>query len=371
MLRGTRPRVAFLAGTLLQGGAERQLYYMATALRGLQTEVRVLCLTRGDFWERKLEEAGIPVVWVGKSPQRPVRLMRIIQEIKRCPVDVIQSQHFYTNLYAALAARALGAADVGAIRSTGIREFTAQGAFWGTLHLKCPNILAVNSQHAIRNAMDMGIAASRLFLLPNVVDTEHFRPRTERFRGCVQLLAVGRLVEAKRFDRFLRIVRSLCSYTHVRVRGIVVGDGPLREQLEQKARELGLFPDRVEFVGSVPDVRQIYQQSDILVLTSDHEGTPNVVLEAMACGMPVVAAAVGGVPDLVRHGETGCLVRPENDEEGFVDCLLGLVRDPKARQQMGQKAREHVESHYSVERLPGFLLSLYERALAVRHGRLS
>jgi len=128
------------------------------------------------------------------------------------------------------------------------------------------------------------------------------------------------------------------------------------------ARELNLLPERVEFRGLVSDMQAVYQESDVLVLTSDCEGMPNVVLEAMASGLAVVATAVGGVPDIVKDGETGRLVDPRQ-EAGLVEALATLVSETESRQKMGERARQQVESRYSLQRLPGMLMSLYEKAL--------
>src|SRR6185503_12061522 len=108
------------------------------------------------------------------------------------------------------------------------------------------------------------------------------------------------------------------------------------------------------------------QQAAICILTSDHEGTPNVLLEAMAAGLPVVATRVGGVPQIVWHGQTGFLHEPD-DLEGLAASVLRLATDPELRNAMGRRARNFVEENHSLHRLPMRLTELYRRALP-KHG---
>ena len=99
------------------------------------------------------------------------------------------------------------------------------------------------------------------------------------------------------------------------------------------------------------------------VLTSEHEGTPNVLLEAMAAGLPVVATSVGGIPDIVQHGQTGFLVSGD-DREALVQAVLKLIHDPDLRSNMGRRARAYVEETHSIRRLAENLSGLYEIAFA-------
>lgn len=354
--------VTFIVGTLGQGGAERQLFYTVKTMLEHKACPQVLCLTKGEFWERKIQALGVPVIWVGQSPSRLIRLIKIVRELRRKPVDIIQSQHFYTNLYAVAAARILGAREIGAIRNDSFSEVRANGLWFGRLSLRVPRLIVANSKQGIQNAISLGVPPERLFLLPNVVDTEHFQPSKQRHTRQVRLLSVGRLVQQKRVDRFLTVLAKVRSVAKVPVLGIIVGDGPLRPSLEQQAKALGLLPEVVDFRGQFPDMRLIYQEADILVLTSDHEGMPNVVLEAMASGLPVVATRVGGVPEVVQDGLTGYLVSP-HDEDSMVEALLRLIHQPSLRAEMGRSGRAYVEQYHSLQRLPLWLQGLYEVVL--------
>jgi glycosyltransferase involved in cell wall biosynthesis len=358
-------RICFLAGTLGQGGAERQLFYILRVLKEHGAQPRVLCLTTGEYWEERIEALGIRVTWVGQSSSRLQRLRAIIRDLRREPAVVFQSQHFYTNIYVAAAARLLGLHGIGALRSDGVNDVRANRGLLGLMSLRAPSAIAANSRQAIENAVASGVPRDRLHFLPNVVDTSQFTIGKTRTSSVVRILTVGRCVRAKRFDRFLRVVAAVRQRSAVPVCGVLVGDGAGRTRLEADAVELGLAPESVEFHGLKATVIDFYHDADVFLLTSDWEGTPNVVLEGMACGLPIVATRVGGLPDIVADGEVGYLVCP-NDEIGLVNALLELAEDPVKRKTYGARGRLYVEEHHAVTGLAQNLGCLYARILDSR-----
>lgn len=355
-------KVCFVAGTLGQGGAERQLYYILRELVRHGANARVLCLTEGEFWEKRIRELGVSVTWVGQTHSKARRVAAIVRELRRDRPDVLQSQHFYTNLYTVAAARMLGIPEVGALRSDGINEVSSNSLLLGRLSLRVPRLVAANSRTGIANAMAFGVPAERMVLLPNVVDTS-------RFLGCaaaqgerVRILTAGRLVDAKRFDRFLRVLADVRRRAAQPVEAVLVGDGPNRDALHAQAAAMGLGPDCLTFAGAASSMVEHYQAADLFVLTSDWEGTPNVVLEAMASGLPVVATRVGGIEDIVPEGAAGSLFDPW-DERGLADAVLQLASCPSMRREWGRSGRAHVERSYAVAGLARQLASLYARVL--------
>jgi glycosyltransferase involved in cell wall biosynthesis len=359
-----RLRVAFIAGTLGQGGAERQLYYILRALKSCGSSVRLLSLTRGEFWENPIRELGIPVIWVGEKTSRAARCLRVIRELRQDPPHIVHSQHFYTNLYAVVAARVMRAREIGAIRNDVWSEVRDNGPLLGRLSLRVPAVMVANSKAGIHNAIQCGVAAKRLHLLANVVDTDRFRPvphfglKTE-----LSLLAAGRMVPQKRHDRLLRVIARVRQQARVPIRLTIAGDGPLRASTEEQAARLGLSQDAVTFLGAVADLVPVYQAADIFLLTSDHEGTPNVLLEAMACGLPVIATRAGGVPEVVEDGVSGYLVEP-SDEEMLIRRILSLLAAKDQRLEIGRAARRRMETNYSPETLSARLQQIYRAALA-------
>jgi glycosyltransferase involved in cell wall biosynthesis len=145
---------------------------------------------------------------------------------------------------------------------------------------------------------------------------------------------------------------------------VMVGDGPERERLKALCRELGVT-DLVVFAGTTADVPVYYSLADVFVLPSRSEGSPNVLLEAMASGTAVVATAVGGVPEVVRSGDNGLLV-PANDVNALAGGIAELSIDQELRQRLGRSGRDWVALHHSPQAYVKSVLDLYQDALRLR-----
>jgi len=350
-------KMAFVAGTLGQGGAEQQLYYYLKTLKGSGADVSLLSLTRGEFWEEPIRGLGVPVTFVGESENRAARIVRIVAETRRIRPQIVQSQHFYTNLYAIAAAKIAGAIDVGAMRNDCLSEVADMGDALGTPSFRLPRYLIGNSRKGIENAVALGRAPTRTFFLQNVVDTDRFSPGPgPRRDGPVRVLLAGRIEPQKRVDRFLRLIRSLTGPDQTPALGIIAGDGTLKPQMERLAHELGLMPAAVTFLGRVSDMTAVYRDADLLVLTSDHEGAPNVVMEAMACGLPVVVTDAGDAHAIVGSGQGGFCV---GSEDALASRVVALVKDARLREATGRDARQAALRSFSVAGLGDALQRIY------------
>ena len=170
----------------------------------------------------------------------------------------------------------------------------------------------------------------------------------------------GRMVDIKRIEHVL------LAFTELRAVGVdarlfLVGDGPERVRLERRAHELGIA-EQTHFVGFQRDVAPYYEAIDVLLLPSANEGTPVSAIEALAAGRPVVATRVGGVPDVVRHGEDGLLAEPDSIG-ALTAALTRFAEDPELRERMGAAGRERVLSRYPLDRLIDETDALYRSLL--------
>jgi glycosyltransferase involved in cell wall biosynthesis len=357
--------ICFVAGTLGQGGAERQLFFMVRTLREAGARVRVLSLTKDEFWHRQIEDCGTEVIHIGARQNRLARAWAVIREIRKERPDILQSQHFYTNLYVWLAAGVTGIPGIGAIRSNVTNEVAANGRLLGRLSLHAPRYLIANSEAAVETTHRRGVSRDRVFLLPNVVD------RSDEVRSGVRnrplhILSIGRLTRQKRHDLLLDALGKL------HAQGIpfvctIAGDGPLRQEIQAEVGRLGLL-DCMRFPGAVADTRPLYESADLFVLSSDYEGTPNVVLEAMAHGLAVVATNVGGVPALISNEQTGLLTEPR-DSAALADAIERVAANPSLRAKLGSRALAHVREHHSCRTLTRNLEAIYRMVLHSENGQ--
>ncbi len=177
---------------------------------------------------------------------------------------------------------------------------------------------------------------------------------------CRVLITVARLDPAKNLNLLLRAL-ALCNAKQRGIRLLLVGDGECRDELQKLACDLKLG-NVVSFLGMRTDIPNLLAASDIFVLSSRREGLPVSVLEAMAAALPVIATAVGGVPEVVENGTTGTIVTPDCAEE-LARAIEQLVLNPERGQSMGEAGRERVASHFSLTTMAQEYLSFYQRIL--------
>jgi len=351
-------RVGLVIGQLSAGGAEGQLWLLCRELlrAGAATPI-VYCLSDQVEPYRARIEATETVVRV-ITGNRLGRLTTLRRCLNADRIDVVHAWLFIANAFAWMA-------NVGrhCPLITSARNCKRQGRLLDALNRRAfaaSNAIVVNSQEVagyierIYNA-----PRDRIAVIYNAVDTDRFHPaaETEHHPPCVMM--IGRLVAQKNPALFLRAaaaIRTQVPATHFRI----VGDGPLRAEVESQISALGLR-ECVEVMRERGDVPELLRQTDVLWLTSDWEGLPNVVLEAMASGVPVVATDVGGTRE-VLHDREGGFVIPPGDCNALVSRSLPLLTDGALRRRFSVAARARAQA-FAPERMASQMLALYQRLI--------
>jgi glycosyltransferase involved in cell wall biosynthesis len=342
--------------TLDVGGAEKCCVQLATGLDRERWQVEVCSVMRPGAMANPLRDAGIPVHSLDASRpwHAPLALVRLARLMRRTRPDVVHTFLFHANVLGRLAAQFAGRPRVVASIRVAERRFRH--------HLVLENLTFRLSDRAA--CVSRGVArfvrrrcyepAGRLVVIPNGVDVtraaESASARTRLGPGhdaCVAIY-VGRLDPQKGVDVLLRAVAvARTRAPHLTL--LLVGAGPQRQALEQLAAELQLSTC-VKFLGWRPDATELMQAADLLVLPSRWEGMPNVVLEAMAAGLPVVATRAEGTAELVRHRETGLLVAIDDVNE-LAGAIAETAGAPELRTSWGVRGQAIALNDFSVEQM--------------------
>lgn len=374
MRDASKLRVALLAGCLERHGAERQAVFMARSLRQAGAEVRIYSLTRGDHYEDVLRSEGFVVEWAGRFRNPLVRVGVLVKQMWGFKPHVVQATLGHNNLHAALVAKMLKAVSIGALR-TDLEKCGRLMGSWTPYLFQKPTGVIVNSKRGEQQLRASGwTAPERVWLLPNVVDLaelgveQGYGQPPGASEAPVTAVFLSRLVGLKRLDLFLRALAQ-ARQSAPQLRGLVVGDGPERDPMETLARDLGLLPEGVVFHGESFHPAEQIRQSDFLVLCSDHEGSPNSVLEAMAMGRPTIVTPAGDAPVIVEHGVSGFVVDFDN-HEALAERMVEMAQSPELRARMGRASRTEIERSYSLDGLASRLMEIYSKAAAVGRSQL-
>jgi len=203
---------------------------------------------------------------------------------------------------------------------------------------------------------------AEFMVIPNGVETNRFKPITRQENPKVKILFIGRLIPRKGFQRVVQALPRVKELANSPFEVEVVGTGDHREKLDEIAAGLGVS-ELIKYVGTVPydQLEKSYQYADVFVLTSLSEGMPSVILEAMGCGLPVIASDVGGNNELVKEGENGYLIKGD-DVEKLAQDLARLIDDKEMREGMGRESRE-MSLKYDWREIMGKYNELYLEAV--------
>lgn len=363
------------------GGTELNAVRTAERLDRARFDVQFLCLQAHGPLRARLDAAGIPV---REIPVRGLlsasalrRGLEIRTLVRQSRIDVVHAHDPYANVLAAPWVRLAGRGAV-----------IASQRWWRNVHaprVRAANRIAYRFAHRVLAnspavgelvVREEGVPRKRLVVIPNFVDEGAFEPLQDERRAWLRRrlgladddLAIGIVANLYPVKNQAMLLRAFARIAPAwpAARLVLVGEGRERGALESQAASLGLV-GRVLLPGTVPHEPGMASAFEVAVLSSHEEGFPNWVVEAMAAARPVVATAVGGVPDAVVEGETGYLVAPD-DDAAMAGAIEGLLADPGRRSRLGAAGTERARRLYHVDAVMGSLESLYGE-LAGLYGR--
>lgn len=364
--------VAQVVRSLDTGGQEVLVARLVERLEPARFRSTVIALQGGGWLAGQLEARGFPVVCLN-APEAwsPATIARVAEILRRERVDVVHCHNRKALLYG-------GLATLLAPRSRLV--YTKHGAsHWdGGVTARLGRLVMRRARAVIAVSQDIerGVLAGnwadrrRVHTVLNGVDLEQFRPRPDRdaVRRDIGIPPDARVIgtvarlspekdQASLLAAFARIAPVVPD-----ARLVLVGDGPLRVALETQARGLGITK-RTHFLGERKDVAALLGVMDVFCLPSLTEGTSLTLLEAMATGLPVVATAVGGTPEVVSNGSSGLLVTP-GEPDRLAEALLQVLQSDQRARRFGEAGRAIVGTRYSMQSMVERYAGIYQQVLS-------
>ncbi len=353
--------VVHLTDSPFYGGPERQMLGLSVML---PESIRTTILCFRDHascvpFLHQLEESGIRARMIADANPYFLRMVDdVAGELQRERADLLVCQGYKADVFGWIAARRVGIPVMSVSRGWTAHTWKVRlyEALDRRILPRMDAVVCVSAGQAAKVAR-AGVRDRQLHVISDSVDPARFRSGSAAGRATMQaffptprsvlIVGVGRQSPEKGFDQLVEAARILTRESTTA--GIVlIGDGPDRPMLEKRVRAAGLSGS-VVFAGFRTDIDRLLPGADILAQASYTEGMPNVVLEACAAGLPVVATDVGGTNEIIEQGANGFLV-PAGNPAALADRLLDLVRAPELRRAMGARGRELVRSRFSFAR---------------------
>ena len=368
-MEAERPHVAHVIDELPPDGAER-LIVDVLQNRSARFRYSVVCIVRGGDLVREVEATGVPVHILHRPPGlNPGTVAALIRWFRRNRVSVVHTHLHAADTYGRLAAWLSGVPARFSTRHSA-KAWTGVGrpALAWSLSWLSTKVIACGTEVGLFMQQSEHIPTSKIVVVPNGINLRRFDHadrlafRRELGIGGDTLLvgAVGRLLPVKGHAELLEAVGALAR-DGVDVHCAIVGSGELEQQLRATASRLGIG-ERAHFTGQRADIPNILAALDIFAMPSQWEGLPMALLEAMALARPVVATAVGSIPEVVVDGQTGRLV-PAGDRSALTEALRELAATPAFRARLGTSARRLVEQRFNAALTAEAYEDLYTHAL--------
>lgn len=358
--------VLHVASGDLWAGAEVQLFTLATTLQNnFNTKVTVALMNFGEL-ERRLRSAGVSVIVIDEKRLNSLRVfLRLLKLIRDLKPDIVHTHRTKENILGSLAAFITGCRH--SIRTLhgapehlpGWRKPTKYLLVWldqMTGRYLQDFIIAVT--YPLAEQVKDIYPGNKIRVVENGLNISSALKAHKIAPSKFIIGFAGRLVGVKRVDIIIKIARELLDqYPEFEFEVRIYGDGPLKEELEQLNKAMGT-EEVISFRGHSNNIHEEIQQMNTFLMTSDHEGLPMSLLEAMLLGVPIIAHAVGGIPKLLREGENGIMIKSQ-DPQDYANWIHQLANDHELCNRISKKAMLYATENYSAESNAKNYLSIY------------
>lgn len=356
-------KVLHITQFLHYGGMERLIVNLAKEIDRNKFEISVCLLEpfRDTFFERELKRTGIPLFSLNsKNIPNPIiffRLLKLLNNLRPHIVHTHLKAVRYSFLPRVLAGIPVHIHTMHALAKIDTKK--TKDRFVNRLIFRYGNVKIVSvSREVARSVKAVYRVDSEVIY--NGVEIDEFSNNLKRESDFVNILNIASFKREKNISLLIDAFSEAIAQEK-KIKLILVGDGAQKNLLEQQIEKKGIR-ESVTFLGWRSDIPEILANCDIFLLTSDSEGFPMVLVEAMASGKPIIATSVGGVPEIVEDGINGILVAP-GDSRAFAEAILKLARDDKLREGMGKRGREKAEKEFNMRTVALKYERLYEKLL--------
>ena len=323
------------------GGTQRYALNLIRHLDRSLFEPELWVLRGGDDMTEIARKTGVRIRWFSRSTWvTPAALLRLLYRLGKNRPVYLYPLTVVPNIWARLFGSLFRVPFIiSSYRNLVARQY--ESLLWPlSTHIIC-NAEAIREKLIKTHKTD----PKKISVIPNGVDTDHFHPCHEKQSSPPTIVYGGRLVKQKDPLTLLKAFKRI-QQVIPETRLQVIGNGPMAPLVEHYTRKNGL-EGKVSLIAGTTDIRDYLQQARLFLLPSRYEGSPNILIEAMACGLPAVATKTSGIPELIEHGVNGYMV-PIGDFQKMAECVVQLLENDEDRIKMGTEARKRVIKSHSL-----------------------
>jgi len=347
-------KILYVVGQLEIGGVELQLLELVKHINKSKFEIIICCLSEKTSLLKEFEKYCKVIILKKILPIDITRISRIIRITKENNIDIVHNDVFPANFYGAIAGKFAKKPTIISYKQTQKNYLLKARIIDFFLSKLADKILVISEsikQMLVKKAF---FSKNKLIIIKEGINFNDYR--IKKIKKIKVIGTAGRLVIQKNHFLFLDAAKLVLE-KYPKIRFIVAGNGSLKEQLIKHSKNLKIEKN-VFFLGEIRNMKRFYSKIDLFLLTSSYEGTPIVILEAIASNVPVIATNIPGTNEIIQNNKTGFLT--EENAEKIAEKLIYLIENPEIAKKTAKQARNKLKKKYSIKRKVKEMQELYQ-----------